>query len=115
MPPQWDGTPRFPERRLEPLEVAYTESERRAHHALREYTELRQRALTDDAEKFATEFVLKLLKKRLFSSPAAFATTLEQHERSLRERLETLVVNNRQTVAGHLASPSGRDRRRVRG
>jgi transposase len=27
--------------------------------------------------------VLKLLKKRLFSSPAAFATTLEQHQRSL--------------------------------
>ena len=27
----------------------------------------------------AAEFVLKLLKKRLFSSPAAFATTLEKH------------------------------------
>src|SRR5712692_992360 len=83
LPPKWDGTPRFPERRLEPLEVAYTESERRAHQALREYTELRQRGAGDDAERFATEFVLKLLKKRLFSSPAAFAATLEQHERSL--------------------------------
>jgi hypothetical protein len=31
-----------------------------------------------------TEFVLKLLKKRLFSSPAAFASTLAQHEKSLR-------------------------------
>jgi len=30
-------------------------------------------ASADAAEKFATEFVLKLLKKRLFSSPAAFA------------------------------------------
>src|SRR5262249_31544845 len=35
------------------------------------------------AERFATEFVLKTLKKRLFSCPAAFLTTLEQHEKSL--------------------------------
>lgn len=83
LPPKWDGTPRFPERKLEPLEVEYTEGERRAHEALREYTEARRRGSSDHAEKFATEFVLKLLKKRLFSSPKAFATTLEQHERSL--------------------------------
>ena len=38
----------------------------------------------DNAEKFATEFVLMTLKKRLFSSPAAFLRTLEQHETSLR-------------------------------
>ena len=31
----------------------------------------------------ATEFVLKLLKKRLFSSPQAFATTLDKHLQSL--------------------------------
>ena len=37
----------------------------------------------DNAERFATEFVLKTLKKRLFSCPAAFLTTLEQHEKSL--------------------------------
>jgi len=36
-------------------------------------------------EAFATEFVLKLLKKRLFSSPEAFRLTLEKHEASLRE------------------------------
>ncbi|MDP9476027.1 MAG: DISARM system SNF2-like helicase DrmD [Actinomycetota bacterium] len=83
LPPRWDGTPRFPKRKLEPLEVGYTEAERRAHAALREYTDLRHRGASDDAEKFATEFVLKLLKKRLFSSPAAFSATLEQHERSL--------------------------------
>ena len=39
----------------------------------------------DNAEKLATEFVLKTLKKRLFSSPAAFLTTLDQHEKSLRQ------------------------------
>ena len=32
---------------------------------------------------YAAEFVLKLLKKRLFSSPAAFGATLEQHRRTL--------------------------------
>ena len=30
LPPRWDGTPRFPERELEPIEVAYTDAEARA-------------------------------------------------------------------------------------
>ncbi len=85
LPPRWDGSPRFPERKLEALEVAYTAEEKRIHAALREYTELRTKNATDGTERFATEFVLKLLKKRLFSSPEAFRTTLAQHERSLRE------------------------------
>ncbi len=83
LPPKWDGSPRFPKRVLEPLEVAYTPEERAIHAALRKYAELRQARAEDNAEKFATEFVLKTLKKRLFSSPAAFAATLEQHEKSL--------------------------------
>jgi superfamily II DNA or RNA helicase len=83
LPPKWDGSPRFPKRVLEPLEVAYTKEERTIHAALRKYAELRQRRCEDNAEKFATEFVLKTLKKRLFSSPAAFAATLDQHEKSL--------------------------------
>jgi hypothetical protein len=83
LPPKWDGSPRFPKRVLEPLEVAYTTEERAIHAALRKYAELRQARAENNAEKFATEFVLKTLKKRLFSSPAAFAATLEQHEKSL--------------------------------
>ncbi len=82
----WDGSARFPARELHALEVAYTEEELRVHCLLREYSESRQRVLIgggDQSEQVATEFVLKLLKKRLFSSPAAFARTLEQHERSL--------------------------------
>jgi len=83
LPPRWDGSPRFPERKLEPVEVPYTETERRVHKALHRYTELRlERAHTHD-EEFAAKFVLKLLKKRLFSSPAAFASTLECHEKSI--------------------------------
>jgi superfamily II DNA or RNA helicase len=84
LPPRWDGSLRFPERQLEAIPVDYSEAERRVHRALQEYTDLRRQAAVDDAtELYATEFVLKLLKKRLFSSPAAFATTLEQHQKSL--------------------------------
>ena len=78
------GQPRFPKRSIEPLEVDYPEEERRIHKALKQYTKLRQAGVRDNAEKFATDFVLMTLKKRLFSSPAAFLRTLEQHERSLK-------------------------------
>lgn len=78
------GQPRFPERLLEAIEVNYPEEEKRIHAALREYTKLRQGKAADGTQRIATEFVLKILKKRLFSSPAAFARTLEQHEHSLR-------------------------------
>ena len=77
------GIRRFPPRILEPIEVPYTEEERDIHAALREYTERRSKRATDAAERCATEFVLKTMKKRLFSCPAAFLATLEQHERSL--------------------------------
>jgi ERCC4-related helicase len=40
--------------------------------------------VSDNTEKLATDFVLLTLKKRLFSSPAAFAATLEKHEQSIR-------------------------------
>ncbi len=80
---KWDGSTRFPPRVLEPIEVPYTDDERQLHSALKEYTKLRSERATSQAERVATEFVLKTLKKRLFSCPAAFLTTLEQHERSL--------------------------------
>jgi superfamily II DNA/RNA helicase len=83
LPPHWDGTPRFPPRKLEALEVAYTQAERRAHQALQEYSALRRSAAQNEAERYAAEFVLKLLKKRMFSSPAAFEKTLEKHLRTL--------------------------------
>jgi SNF2 family DNA or RNA helicase len=84
LPPRFDGSPRFPKREIEPLEVPYSAQEKTIHAALRRYTHLRHKNVADNAEKFATEFVLLTLKKRLFSSPAAFATTLEKHEKSLK-------------------------------
>ena len=67
-----------------PSKSTYPDEEQRIHAALRRYAELRQANCEDHAEKFATDFVLMTLKKRLFSSPAAFLRTLEQHESSLR-------------------------------
>ncbi len=83
LPKRWDGTPRFPARTLEALDVAYTREEEEVHALLRQYNSSREKGASD-VERVATEFVLKLLKKRLFSSPEAFARTLEQHERSLK-------------------------------
>jgi len=85
LPPKWDGSPRFPRRVLDPIEVPYSPEEKAVHKALQKYTELRSRRAKDTAESLATEFVLKTLKKRLFSSPAAFLATLDQHEKSLRQ------------------------------
>ena len=84
LPPRWDGSPRFPLRQLEPLEVAYTPVEQAVHATLRDYAASRIARAPDTTERLATEFVLKTLKKRLFSSPAAFLTTLERHSASLR-------------------------------
>jgi superfamily II DNA or RNA helicase len=78
------GDDRFPKRKLKALEVDYPSDEKRVHAALKRYAELRQENCQDHAERFATDFVLMTLKKRLFSSPAAFLRTLEQHESSLR-------------------------------
>jgi superfamily II DNA or RNA helicase len=83
LPPRWDGAPRFPGRVIEPIEVPYTDAERGLHAALQRYSALRQERARDHAERFASEFVLLLLKKRLFSSPAAFQKTLAQHEQSI--------------------------------
>lgn len=80
----WDGNPRFPQRRLEAIEVASTEEERQAHRWLLEYTRSREGRISTSVERVGTEFVLKLLKKRLFSSPAAFRRTLAQHVESLK-------------------------------
>jgi ERCC4-related helicase len=79
----WDGSPMFPGRKLAAIAVNYPQPERQVHAALKRYTEHRTKGVDDNVEKYATEFVLKLLKKRLFSSPEAFLTTLTQHQESL--------------------------------
>jgi ERCC4-related helicase len=81
----WDGSDKFPRRILKYIPVDYTVEERSIHELLTEYVHLRAGGYRDNQERFATEFVLKLLKKRLFSSPQAFLNTLNRHRASLRK------------------------------
>ena len=86
LPKRWDGSSRFPKRMIDALEVAYTQRERDVHQLLQQYSQRRielAREQGDETERYATEFVVKLLKKRLFSSPEAFFLTLGQHENAL--------------------------------
>ena len=103
LPKRWDGSSRFPDREIIPLPVEYTEREREVHHLLSEYTRSRLAQIGDATERYATEFVMKLLKKRLFSSPTAFALTLAQHEQTL-TRVERHVTVTRRPSAGILRS-----------
>lgn len=90
---RWDGSRRFAERAVRHLEVPYAEEERQAHRALQAYSGLRLKNAVSDGERMAAEFVLKLLKKRLFSSPAAFAITLEKHAATVGGRKAVAAAN----------------------
>ncbi len=80
-----DGTPRFPRRTIVALEVDYPDAERAVHADLTRYAGLRARRLAgDEPGRLSADFVATLLKKRLFSSPAAFFKTLDVHEQTLR-------------------------------
>ncbi|MBI3271504.1 MAG: DEAD/DEAH box helicase [Planctomycetes bacterium] len=96
---RWDGERRFAHRQLEPLEVAYTPEEESAHQLLREYTRSRLERARAHVETFGTEFVLKLLKKRLFSSPAAFADTLAKHEAAVRTSAASPAASERPNLS----------------
>ena len=78
-----EGKPLYAQRKLQALLASYSAQERAIHQKLSDYCASREQ----DAEKvgngFGTSFVNQLLKKRLFSSPAAFASTLEKHIASL--------------------------------
>ena len=73
-----DGTERFPARRIKAIDIIYTDAEREAYDLLQHYTAAR-RAKAHAAAARAGDLVTLILKKRLFSSPAAFALTLESH------------------------------------
>lgn len=93
LPPNWDGSPRFPERDLgHPLEVAYDAATRDAYAKLDQYAQSRretisgQVALHGVAPSRAADFVVTLLKRRFLSSPKAFANTVEAHLTTMRAR-----------------------------
>ncbi len=77
LPAQFDGTPRFPKRRIEAIEVDYSKEEKQAHAWLHEYIELRQNNPKDEVERYATEFMIKCSRSAC-SLPHGFsARTLE--------------------------------------
>ncbi len=86
LPPNPDGTPRFAERRVDAMPVDYPEDEREAHELLERYAELRRSHHATGSKRSAADFVTLLLKKRLLSSPSAFANTLAQHRVTLAKR-----------------------------
>ncbi|MFR9756778.1 DISARM system SNF2-like helicase DrmD [Streptomyces sp. TR06-5] len=73
-----DGTPRFRTRQTRELAVDYTDAEREIHGHLASFADLRRRKLQPKARggRRAADLVTLLLKKRLFSSPAAFLHTV---------------------------------------
>ncbi|MGI6656335.1 MAG: DISARM system SNF2-like helicase DrmD [Desulfobulbus sp.] len=78
-----NGKPVFPVRKLEGLEIDYSEEERQIHALLGEYTADRLKSVKGTRFEYGTDFVHMLLKKRLFSSPMAFALTLVKHRETL--------------------------------
>ena len=87
------GEKRFPERRLDYVRVGYSDDEREAHRRLQEYGISRLKRAANDGSRYASEFILKLLKKRLFSSLVAFGLTMEKH-------LETVARQHSEAIAG---------------
>ncbi len=83
LPAEFDERPRFPKRELQEIDVDYPEPEREAHRLLRRYGELRTERVGGEAGTLAIDFVLQLLKKRLLSSPQAFANTLAVHRETI--------------------------------
>lgn len=78
----------YAKRELMPLPVDYTAEEREIHKLLKAYTESRSRDIAGTKAEYGADFIHKLLKKRLFSSPMAFATTLAKHRQTLANRGE---------------------------
>ena len=83
LPPDAFGEKRFQDRHLQEVAVEHPEAERDAHRLLRTYAELRTARSGGDTKTLAIDFVLQLLKKRLLSSPQAFANTLAVHRETI--------------------------------
>ena len=81
-----NGDKLYPVRRLEALNVEYTDTEREARLLLDQYIASRERQ--EDREGAASHFVHQLLRKRLASSPAAFMSTLARHTATIEGRGE---------------------------
>lgn len=84
-----DGSARFVERRATAIPVNYPAEEREIHALLTRFAELRRQRLKTQRGRKATDLITLLLKKRLFSSPAAFAHTVDVYLHTLASRKGT--------------------------
>lgn len=92
-----DGvTPKFAKRDARAITVSYPDAERQAHALLSEFAALRRRRLTSRRGRASVDLVTLLLKKRLFSSPRAFAGTVAKY-------LETITSRTGQAVRASAA------------
>ncbi|MFF4625265.1 DISARM system SNF2-like helicase DrmD [Nonomuraea jabiensis] len=85
-----NGREKFPKRVAKEIPVLYPEDEREAHELLKEFAKLRKARLRQRRGRRAADLVTLLLKKRLFSSPDAFARTIDVYLESVQSRVETL-------------------------
>jgi len=76
-----DGNRRFPGRVNRAIDVRYTDAEREGHQLVEEFISARRRTTGAELTR-GSDLVALLLKKRLFSAPAAFAATLEGYRQS---------------------------------
>lgn len=88
-----NGNPKFAKRDAKAITVTYPDTERQAHALLNEFAALRRKRLTTKRGRASVDLVTLLLKKRLFSSPRAFAHTvgvyLETVQQGARRRRRT--------------------------
>ena len=110
-----DGKPRFARRKVVMLEVEHPDSGARGPRRPRRLRR-RPRASASAATRRATtaaDFVVTLLKKRLFSSPAAFLRTLEVHRETLAARAPRSARRRRRpSCSGSSTTPRTRSTRR---
>ncbi|SFT97400.1 Superfamily II DNA or RNA helicase, SNF2 family [Actinopolyspora lacussalsi subsp. righensis] len=81
-----EGNPRFARRHAMAIPVEYPDSEREIHGLLTRFAAARRDKLASRRGRKATDLVTLLLKKRLFSSPAAFEHTVGVYLDTLRSR-----------------------------
>lgn len=78
-----NGLPVFPIRQLECLEVDYSSEEIDVYKLLQKFIKSRNANINGNQVPYSEDFIHMLLKKRLFSSPMAFAATLTKYRRTL--------------------------------
>ena len=83
-----DGNPKFAKRDAQAITVTYPDTERQAHALLNEFAALRRKRLTTKRGRASVNLVTLLLKKRLFSSPRAFAHTVGVYLETVQARSE---------------------------